>query len=127
MFNGWKRDTPRKQFDWLLFRRCSEIVRDAGGAVIQGADVREVFVDKKRITGVSCRIGGRKGTMYDYHSDWTIGAGGYLCPVAKTVVKNVHGKEMVNLSHYCRGYREYWTGVKGCEGDAGEKFISLIV
>ena len=117
---------PRKQFDWLLFRRCSEIVRDAGGAVIQGADVREVFVDKKRITGVSCRIGGRKGTMYDYHSDWTIGAGGYLCPVAKTVVKNVHGKEMVNLSHYCGGYREYWTGVKGCEGDAGDIEIHFV-
>ena len=102
---------PRKQFDWLLFRRCSEIVRNAGGAVIQGADVREVFVDKKRITGISCRIGGRKGKMYDYHSDWTIGAGGYLCPVAKTVVKMSMGKEMVNLSHYCGGYREYWTGV----------------
>jgi len=32
----------------------------------------------------------------------------------------------VNLSHYCGGYREYWTGVKGCEGDAGDIEIHFV-
>ena len=40
---------PRKQFDWLLFRRCSEIVRNAGGAVIQGADVKRFLLTRSEL------------------------------------------------------------------------------
>jgi hypothetical protein len=36
---------PREQFDTLLFREVQSTVRKAGGAVIQGGDVRQVLYD----------------------------------------------------------------------------------
>ena len=36
---------PRAQFDSLLFNRCQAMVREAGGSVIQGGDVRTVLFD----------------------------------------------------------------------------------
>ena len=36
------------------------------------------------------------------------------------------GEELVDRMHYCGGYREYWDGVKGCEGDAGNIEIHFV-
>ncbi|MCS5525738.1 MAG: FAD-dependent monooxygenase, partial [Candidatus Poseidoniaceae archaeon] len=117
---------PRIQFDWLLFDRSNELVLANGGSVIQGGDVREIHVEEGVITGVSVRIGGRDGEVLSYSAPWTIGAGGYQCPVARKVVKDLAGEEMVDRMHYCAGYREYWDGVKGCEGDSGSIEIHFV-
>ena len=36
---------PREQFDYLMFHKCQEIVRENGGSVIQGFTVTEVTVE----------------------------------------------------------------------------------
>ena len=117
---------PRQQFDWLMFKSCSEHVLESGGFVIQGADVRETIRKEDSIIGVKVRIGGRDGRVLDFFSEWVIGAGGYNCPVARSVVKEIHGQEMMDKKHYCGGYREYWQGVKGCEGDTGNIEIHFV-
>jgi len=117
---------PRQQFDWLLFERATELVLQNGGSVIQGATVTEVFDKEGTITGVAIGIGGKKGEIRNYHAPWTIGAGGYQCPVARKIVKDMAKEELVDKMHYCGGYREYWSGVKGCEGDAGNIEIHFV-
>lgn len=117
---------PRQQFDWLLFHRATELVLENGGSVIQGAMVTEVFDDDGKITGVEIGIGGKRGEKRTYTAPWTIGAGGYQCPVARKIVKELAKEELVDRMHYCGGYREYWSGVKGCEGDAGNIEIHFV-
>ena len=51
------------------------------------------------VTGVEVRIGGHADLLY--HAPWTIGAGGYLCPVARKVVE---GASMVNRCMIEPGY-----------------------
>ena len=117
---------PRIQFDWLLFHRATEVVLQSGGAVIQQAEVRDVLVDHGRVTGVEVRIGGRRGDLLRYHAPWTIGAGGYLCPVARKVVEGIHGQSMHDRAHTCAGWREYWDGVQGCGVEAGDIEIHFV-
>ncbi len=117
---------PREQFDWLLFERATELVRKNGGSVVQGATVTEVFESDQKITGVQVRIGGKRGEVLHFHAPWTIGAGGDRCPVAKKIVKEMNGGDLIEKMHYCGGYREYWSGVKGCEGDAGNIEIHFV-
>lgn len=117
---------PREQFDWLLFERATELVRKNGGYVVQGATVTEVFESDQKITGVQVRIGGKRGEVLHFHAPWTIGAGGDRCPVAKKIVKEMNGGDLIEKMHYCGGYREYWSGVKGCEGDAGNIEIHFV-
>ena len=117
---------PREQFDWLLFERATELVRKNGGYVVQGATVTEVFESEQKITGVQVRIGGKRGEVLHFHAPWTIGAGGDRCPVAKKIVKEMNGGDLIEKMHYCGGYREYWSGVKGCEGDAGNIEIHFV-
>ncbi|MBA4695001.1 MAG: NAD(P)/FAD-dependent oxidoreductase [Candidatus Poseidoniales archaeon] len=117
---------PRQQFDWLLFERATELVVENGGHVIQGATVTEVHDVDGKITGVEIGIGGKRGEKRTYTAPWTIGAGGYQCPVARKVVKDLAGEELVDRMHYCGGYREYWSGVKGCEGNAGNIEIHFV-
>jgi len=117
---------PRQQFDWLLFHRATELVLENEGSVIQGATVTEVFDEDGKITGVEIGIGGKRGEKKTYSAPWTIGAGGYQCPVARKIVKELAKEELVDRMHYCGGYREYWSGVKGCEGDAGNIEIHFV-
>lgn len=117
---------PRQQFDWLLFERATELVLENGGSVIQGAKVTKVFDDGGQITGVEIGIGGRMREKRNYSAPWTIGAAGYLCPVARKIVKELAKEELVDRMHYCGGYREYWDGVKGCEGNSGNIEIHFV-
>ncbi len=113
---------PRKQFDTLLFRNANEKVLEAGGAVIQGFTVKEVHVDDGAVKGVS---GVYQKQDYHFKAPLTIGAGGYTCPVAKTVTGH-HDEPMVDKDHYCGAYREYWTGVEGCDDWKGAIEIHFI-
>ena len=117
---------PRQQFDWLLFDRATELVLENGGSVVQGAMVTEVYDEDGKITGVEIGIGGKRGEKRSYYAPWTIGAGGYQCPVARKIVKELANEELVDRMHYCGGYREYWSGVKGCEGDVGNIEIHFV-
>ena len=109
----------RLQFDHLLFDRCQNLVRENGGKVIQGGKVTNVLFDdgdgsddpgmgsgdSRHAKGVQLTIGGRNGEELTYYSTEVIGAGGYQCPVAKAVVKESYGEEMVDQKQYCGGYR----------------------
>ena len=117
---------PRQQFDWLLFDRATELVLENGGSVIQDAMVTKVFDNDGKITGVEIGIGGKKGERRVYSAPWTIGAAGYRCPVARKIVKEMAEEELVDRMHYCGGYREYWSGVKGCEEDSGNIEIHFV-
>lgn len=118
---------PRLQFDYMMFKRCSEIVMENGGSAIQGFSVTDVHVDGGRITGVSGGFG-RRGDSDErrYSSALTIGAGGYNCPVAKTVTETLHNEPMRDDEHYCGGFREYWEGVGGFSGTQGPIEIHFI-
>ena len=117
---------PRQQFDWLLFDRATELVIENGGSVMQGTTVTEVYSEGNKITGIQVGIGGKRGEKMNFYSPWTIGAGGDRCPVARKIVKEMAGQELIEKMHYCGGYREYWDGVKGCEGDSGNIEIHFV-
>ncbi len=119
---------PRVQFDYMMFKRSTELVLGAGGAVIQGFGVTEVGVEDGRVTGVTGRFGGRSSTEPEisFRAPLTIGAGGYNCPVAKTVTEVIHGEPMRDDDHYCGAYREYWEGVGGFEGSEGPIEIHFV-
>ena len=117
---------PRQQFDWLLFDRATELVIENGGSVMQGTTVTEVYSEGSKITGIQVGIGGKRGEKMNFYAPWTIGAGGDRCPVARKIVKEMAGQELIEKMHYCGGYREYWDGVKGCEGDSGNIEIHFV-
>ena len=117
---------PRQQFDWLLFDRATELVIENGGSVMQGTTVTEVYSEGNKITGIQVGIGGKRGEKMNFYAPWTIGAGGDRCPVARKIVKEMAGQELIEKMHYCGGYREYWDGVKGCEGDSGNIEIHFV-
>ncbi len=131
---------PRAQFDYLLFDACQKLVREAGGMVLQGGEVREVLYDdgasgedpgsgskeSRHACGVKVRVGGRDGEEFTFRSRQLVGAAGYRCPVAVSLVEDTYSEKMVDRSHYCAGYREYWTGVKEIEHSAGDIEIHFV-
>ena len=123
---------PRKQFDWLMFYRSQQIVREHGGSVIQGFSVLEVTHEGEggsaHITGVRCKEGGKRGDGPEltFTSRVTIGAGGYNCPVASAITKEIHNEPLRDDEHFCGGYREYWEGVEGLDGGEGPIEIHFI-
>ena len=123
---------PRIQFDYMMFKRANEIVRENGGAVIQGHDVTKIIVEgeggSSQISGVKCRLGGRRSEEPEltYTSALTIGAGGYNCPVSRTITEEVFQEPHRNDKHFCGGYRQYWENVGGLAGDEGQIEIHFI-
>jgi len=115
---------PRKRFDWLLFERAVELVLENGGMVVQNCTVRSAIVEEDSIKGVNAVL--KDDTEVNWFAPWTIGAGGYQCPIARTVIKDVHEEELVDRDHYSGGYREYWKGVKGCGGNVGDIEIHFV-
>ncbi len=122
---------PRVQFDYMMFKRASEIVRENGGSVIQGFTVKEVLSEgigaSSKITGVSGKFGGARSdnpTM-TFSSTITIGAGGYNCPVSRKITE-LHDEPHKDDHHFCGGYREYWENVEGLEGQEGQIEIHFI-
>ena len=131
---------PRAQFDSLLFNRCQAMVREADGLVIQGGEVRSVLFDDgaggedpgegagdaRHASGVVVRIGGRSGEERTYYTRELVGAAGYRCPVARSVVESSYNEVMMDRDHYCGGYREYWQNVKGCKTNVGDIEIHFV-
>jgi flavin-dependent dehydrogenase len=122
---------PRIQFDYMLFKRATEIVLEAGGAVIQGFSVNDVLVDGMgegaKILGVKGKIGGARSVEPElaFSAPLTIGAGGYNCPVSRTITK-VHEEPYRDDEHFCGGYREYWENVGGLGESEGPIEIHFI-
>jgi len=119
---------PRIQFDYMMFKRATEVVRENGGSVIQGFNVSEVHDEMGIITGVSGYFGKKTsdGATLTFSASLTIGAAGYRCPVATKLVEGIHGEAMRDDDHYCGGYREYWENVGGFEGNQGPIEIHFI-
>ena len=122
---------PRIQFDYMLFKRATEIVLEAGGAVIQGFSVNDVTIEGSgegaRIVGVKGKIGGARSEEpeFAFSAPLTIGAGGYNCPVSRTITE-VHEEPFRDDEHFCGGYREYWENVEGLGDSEGPIEIHFI-
>ena len=122
---------PRVQFDYMMFKRATELVRENGGSVIQGFSVNEVLseevVDESRIVGVSGKAGGKRSDnpVLTFTASVTIGAGGYNCPVSRKIVE-LNDEPHKDNEHFCGGYREYWEDVEGLEGQEGPIEIHFI-
>ncbi len=122
---------PRIQFDYMLFKRATEIVLEADGAVIQGFSVNDVTVDGVgegvRILGVKGKVGGARSEEPElaFRAPLTVGAGGYNCPVSRTITE-VHGEPFRDDEHFCGGYREYWENVGGLGDSEGPIEIHFI-
>ncbi|MBT6683807.1 MAG: NAD(P)/FAD-dependent oxidoreductase [Euryarchaeota archaeon] len=112
---------PRIQFDYMMFKRATEILHENGGYVMQGFSVTDVKIETEgsvqKIIGIDGKT--KDGELMTFSAPLTIGAGGYNCPVAKTITETVYEEPMRDIEHYCGAYREYWNNVKGCEGDSG--------
>ncbi len=122
---------PRVQFDYMMFKRASEIVRENGGSVVQGFTVKEVLSEgsgaSSKITGVTGKFGGGRsdGPLMSFSSTVTIGAGGYNCPVSRKIT-DLYDEPHKDDYHFCGGYREYWENVDGLEGQEGQIEIHFI-
>ncbi len=122
---------PRTQFDYMMFKRASEIVKEGGGSVIQGFEVKEVLSEgegaSSKIIGVSGMFGGsRSGNpVMTFTSSVTIGAGGYNCPVSRKIT-DLHDEPHKDDQHFCGGYREYWENVEGLEEPEGPIEIHFV-
>jgi len=105
---------PRLQFDYMMFKRATELVLENGGSVIQNFNVHEVHITgeggNQSIAGVSGILGGKRSENppLTFYAPLTIGAGGYNCPVAKTITETCHNEPMRDNDHYIAAYREYW-------------------
>lgn len=131
---------PRIRTDWLLFNRATETVLEKAGAVIQDFTVKGVLYDdgeggedpgkgsgdSRRIVGIRGVRGGRGGEEMVFSAPFTIGAGGYNCPVARGIVKDTYGESMLIRKHMCGGFRQYWRGVEGFTGDEGNIEIHFV-
>ena len=53
---------------------------------------------KRKATGIRLTVGGRKGTVMEFHAPAIVGAGGYLCPVATSLVVDTYEETMVDRS-----------------------------
>ena len=122
---------PRIQFDYMLFKRATEIVIGAGGAVIQGFSVNDVTVgeggEEPQILGVKGKTGGARSEEPElaFSAPLTVGAGGYNCPVSRTITE-VHEEPFRDDEHFCGGYREYWEDVGGLGDSEGPIEIHFI-
>ena len=122
---------PRMQFDYMMFKQASELVMENDGAVIQGFSVTDVEVENlsngPAITGITGYLGPKKeGHFLSFRAPLTIGAAGYNCPVAKKITGSVFNEPFREDEHFCGGYREYWTGVEGCDSGTGPIEIHFI-
>ena len=122
---------PRVQFDYMMFKRSSELVLENGGSVIQGFSVNEVMSEENpdghRITGVAGKVGGKRSETegLSFTASVTIGAAGYNCPVSRKIVE-LHDEPHKDNEHFCGGYREYWENVEGFDGKEGPIEIHFI-
>ena len=113
-----------------MFHKCQEIVRENGGSVIQGFTVTEVNVEGKganaSVKGVKGNFGRDSPEELEFNSPLTIGAGGYNCPVSRTITLDVFDEPHRDDDHFCGGYREYWNNVEGLEGNEGQIEIHFV-
>ena len=122
---------PRVQFDYMMFKRATELVRENGGSVIQGFSVNEVLSEESaegsRIVGVSGKVGSKRSDepVLTFTASVTIGAGGYNCPVSRKIVE-LNDEPHKDNEHFCGGYREYREDVEGLEGQEGPIEIHFI-
>ena len=124
---------PRIRTDWLLFNRASEVVIKNGGAVIQGFTGKQILYDdgaggedpgdgsgdSRRVIGIAGARGDEGVDELVFYAPFTIGAGGYNCPVARGLVKDTYGESMLIRQHMCAGYRQYWRNVEGFTENQG--------
>ena len=69
--------------------------------------------------------GGKKGYSHGFHAPAIVGAGGYLCPVATSLVVDTYEETMVDRSITVADTANI-DGVTGCEGNIGDIEIHFV-
>jgi len=126
---GWCQ--RREIFDYSLMERARELVEGSGGTVIEGFTVREILYedDNSRIIGIQGQVRSTDDAMetIEFHAPLTIGAGGYNCPVSRSLIGGTFEEPLSETSHYAAAYRQYWSGVSGCTNQIEVHFIDNII
>jgi geranylgeranyl reductase family protein len=139
--NGWV--LRRERFDQLMFERASTLVLQAGGAVIQGFSVKEVMHDDgsegpdsgfdagddRRVIGVRGTLRAQDGPdqQLRFTAPLTIGAGGFNCPVSRSLIGDTYGEPLENRKYYAAAYRQYWRGIEAHGSEIEVHFIEGVL
>ena len=125
---GWCQ--RREIFDYTLFKKAKEMVEKTGGTVIEGFTVKEIIYsdDKSKIIGIRGQKKSTDGSVehLEFNAPLTIGAGGYNCPVSRSLIGDAFEEPLTNSNHYAAAYRQYWSGVSGCSNQIEVHFIDGI-
>ena len=126
---GWCQ--RREIFDNSLMDKARELVEGSGGTVIEGFTVKEILYGdaESRIIGIRGRMKSIDDTMesIEFHAPLTIGAGGYNCPVSRSLIGGTFEEPLSNPSHYAAAYRQYWSGVSDCDNQIELHFLDKII
>ncbi len=130
---------PRLKLDKALFDAASEHVSKNQGCVVKGGTVTGIQFsgdetqdnlshgggDSRKAVGVEVKFS--SGEKRIWKAELIVGAAGHSCPVARTLITETYGVDtFVERDHYCGGWREYWDGVEGCEGEKGKIEIHFV-
>ena len=117
----------REIFDHTLFNKAKEMVGKNGGTVIEGFTVKEILYseNKNKIIGIRGQKKSTDGSVeqLEFNAPLTIGAGGYNCPVSRSLIGDAFEEPLSNSKHYAAAYRQYWSGVSDCSNQIEVHFI----
>lgn len=127
----------RNLLDNALFEAACEHVTSAGGVVLQDASVIEpIWGSKNSIEDPGKNSGDMrfmKGVRYKHEgvekeafAEIVIGAGGYNCPIARSVLIDTYDEKYEDGAHWSAAFREYYQDVDGCEPENGAMEIHFV-
>jgi|TARA_R110002167_G_C12603044_1_gene645249 geranylgeranyl reductase family protein len=104
--------------DNSIYEVATQMVKDNGGEVRT-----EKVVATLSENGV---MNGVRTTEGKYFGKIIVGAGGYSCPVSRTILTR-NQEERQDRQHYSSAVREYWSNISGSQGDFEIHFIDGIM
>ena len=108
----------REIFDNILFQKAREMIQSNGG-IFKQENVLKPIIEDGIMVGVQTKEN-------HYKAKLVIGAGGYNCPISRTVLH--HNKTpKQERKDYSSAIREYWNGLEGNDGDFEIHFIEGIL
>jgi len=120
----------REIFDHTLFKKAKHMVESSGGTVIEEFTVKEILYseNKNKIIGIRGQKKSADGAreQLEFNAPLTIGAGGYNCPVSRSLIGDAFEEPLSNSKHYATAYRQYWSGVSDCSNQIEVHFIDGI-
>ena len=108
----------REIFDNIIFQKAREMIQSNGGTFKQEKVLKPIIED-----GIMVGVQTKEN---HYKAKLVIGAGGYNCPISRTVL-NHNETPKQERKHYSSAIREYWHDIEGNSGDFEIHFIDGIL